>query len=402
MALDWLIGLIQRESVDLLIVAGDIFDTSNPPNYARRQYYDFLGKLRQTTCRHVLIIGGNHDSPAMLNATAEVLRYIDIVVVGSSTQEIENQVIEFKDAAGALEAVVAAVPFLRDRDIHYNQAGEDESTRTARLRAAIRKHYEVLGELVAPYQKKAVPILTTGHLYAHGAEASEKRSKIYIGNRSNIAATDFPAVFDYVALGHIHRAQVVGGIDHVRYSGSLISLDFSETADTKVVYLLDFNATIADGVKVAKKNAEEPGNYQLSTVEVPVFRRLKRLAGKLEKVEASLEQFLAKRSLDNSAESLPPWIEVKVESEGPLPQLHEQLQALIGERPAELLSTQVIRTGSGKKIDLQALPKLDDLSPEDVFERLCSGNNGELPDGYPALLASFRELENWRQEREDV
>lgn len=401
MALEWLLELIEAESVDLLIVAGDIFDSSNPPNYARQQYYDFLGKLRKTGCRHALIIGGNHDSPAMLNATAEVLRYMDIIVVGSSTPTIEEQIVELKNPAGELEAVIAAVPFLRDRDIHYNQAGEDEKSRTDRLRASIRSHYAELGKLVEKYQQKAVPLLTTGHLFAHGAEASEKRSKIYIGNRSNIAATDFPAVFDYVALGHIHRAQVVGGVDHVRYSGSLIPLDFSETADDKVVYLLDFKKN-KDDFKVAQTTDLKQGNYELRTVQVPVFRRLKRLAGDLEKVEAGLEKFLAKRSLDPATESLAPWIEVKVESDGPLPQLQEQLQALIGERPAELLSTQVIRTGTATKVDFQNLPKLDELNPEEVFERLCSGSEGELPAGYPDLLATFRELENWRQEREEV
>ncbi|PHI18910.1 exonuclease sbcCD subunit D [Lewinellaceae bacterium SD302] len=396
LALDWLLKTIEREAIDLLIVAGDIFDTSNPPNYARRQYYDFLGRLRTTGCRHVVIVGGNHDSPSMLNATSEVLRYIDIVVVGAATEEVLDQIIELRNADEQIEAIVAAVPFLRDRDIHYNQAGEDEASRTKRLRQSIREHYQKLGKEVEKYRTRNIPILTTGHLYAHGAEASEKRSKIYIGNRSNIAADDFPAIFDYVALGHIHRAQIVGGNKKVRYSGSLMPLDFSEVADDKIVYILDFN--------VAKSTADDNDAFSIRSIDVPVFRRLKRIHGSLEEVEESLEKFLAKRELDlvDNTEVLRPWLEIKVESNGPIPLLHDKLKDLIGERPADLLSTQLIRSGANRKSEQRVLPKLDELSVEEVFRRLCLGSEGEEPAGFPELLNSFRELENWRQESEEI
>lgn len=399
MALDWLLDTIVEHSVDLLIVAGDIFDNSNPPNYARRQYYNFLGKLRTTNCRHVVIVGGNHDSPSMLNATSAVLRYIDIVVVGAATPDIEQQIIELKNDDGQVEAVVAAVPFLRDRDIHYNQAGEDENSRTKRLRQAIRDHYLQLGKLVEKYKSANIPIITTGHLYAHGSAASEKRSKIYIGNRSNIAASDFPDIFDYVALGHIHRAQIVGGLEKVRYSGSMIPLDFSELADDKVVYLVDFLAN-----EVAKSKGKQKLLQNIAPLSVPSFRRLKKIAGSLEEVKAALDRFLAKRDVleQETQEKLTPWLEIKVESDGPVLRLHEQLKELIGDRPAELLSTQVIREGQTRKNEQRILPKLDELSVEEVFHKLCQGNDGEVPENYSSLLAAFHELENWRQEREEA
>lgn len=410
LALNWLLETIEDQKVDLLIVAGDVFDTSNPPNYARRQYYNFLGKLRNTGCRHVVIVGGNHDSPAMLNATSEVLRYIDIVVIGAATESIHQQVIELKDHTGKLEAVVAAVPFLRDRDIHYNQAGEDEESRTHRLRQAIRDHYQQLGQLVEQYRTAGVPLITTGHLYAHGAEASEKRTKIYIGNRSNILATDFPAVFDYVALGHIHRAQIVGSLQQVRYSGSLLPLDFSEVADDKIVYLLDFLTNEvampkSKGNKQASSTSSKKTSldYKVEAIAVPTFRRLKRIDGTLDEVKEKLDRFLAKRALeDGPEETLAPWLEIKVNTDGPILRLHEQLRALIGDRPAELLSTQLVRQSKKNNDTQRILPRLDELSIEEVFEKLCQDNHGETPDNYPELLTAFRELENWRQEKEVI
>jgi len=240
MALQWLLNTIKQEQIDLLLVAGDVFDVANPPNYARQQYYDFLAQLRGSGSGHVVIVGGNHDSPAMLNAPAAVFKHFNIHVIGAATADPSNQIIPLKSKDGTLEAVVAAVPFLRDRDLHYSQAGESAADREQRLQKGIRTHYQHLAGLVAGYQSANVPLLTTGHLYAHGASAEEKRSNIYIGNRSNIAGGDFPEQFHYVALGHIHRAQRVAGLNHVRYSGSLIPLDFSEMADNKGIFILDF------------------------------------------------------------------------------------------------------------------------------------------------------------------
>ena len=123
-ALDWLADTIRTQEVDALIVAGDIFDINNPPNYARTMYYRFLTSLLGTSCRHIIITGGNHDSPSMLNAPRELLRLLNIHVVGAVGDALEEELVELKDSEGELELVVAAVPFLRDRDLRFSQAGE--------------------------------------------------------------------------------------------------------------------------------------------------------------------------------------------------------------------------------------------------------------------------------------
>lgn len=415
-ALAWLLEVIDSENIDVLLVAGDIFDVGNPPNYARQQYFDFLAGLRRTACRHVVIIGGNHDSPSMLNAPAAVFRAYGIHIIGAATPDPQDQVLVLKNDNNQAECVIAAVPFLRDRDLHYSQAGESNEARERRLQENIRQHYEKMAKLAEGYA--ALPILTTGHLYAHGATAGEKRSNIYVGNRSNIAAADFPELFDYVALGHIHRPQPVGDQERVRYSGSLIPLDFSETADEKLVYVLDFNVSGAgegqqsndqpSAVTSGTPPSTESSPYLLQSIPVPTFRRLKQLTGTLEEVKEKLDRFLSKRSLigaeeaNETKESLPPWIEVRVSSDRPILLLREQLEEVIGDRSAELLAVKLDRkSNTAKELDLP-LPDLSELEIEDVFRRRCQGEEEDLPADYEELLDTFRELRNWHQEKESA
>jgi len=113
MALDWLYDTIQTEKVHALIVAGDVFDIGNPPSYARTIYYRFLTKLQGSCCRHIIIIGGNHDSPSMLNAPKELLEILNVHIIGAATGDINDEIIPLKDGKGNLEAVIAGVPFLR-------------------------------------------------------------------------------------------------------------------------------------------------------------------------------------------------------------------------------------------------------------------------------------------------
>ena len=75
--LTWLIGVLKDENIDLIIIAGDIFDTTTPSNRAQELYYSFLCNTKTTSCRHVVIIGGNHDSPSFLSAPQELLKHLN-------------------------------------------------------------------------------------------------------------------------------------------------------------------------------------------------------------------------------------------------------------------------------------------------------------------------------------
>lgn len=388
MALDWLLECLKEQKADGLIVAGDIFDIGNPPNYARRMYYRFLTELINTSCRHVLFIGGNHDSPAMLNAPRDLLEAMNIHVIGAAGEQLEEEIVEWTNEKGAIEAVIAAVPFLRDRDLRNSVSGEGGLERLERVREGIKQHYQSIGELVEErYGQKPIPKIATGHLYAYGAEASAKQDNIYIGDKENIAASQFPAVFDYVALGHIHRPQTVGGIHHVRYSGSLIPLSFSETKDDKSVYLLEF------------KNQEL---QHCEPIGIPVFRRLKTIEGTLEEVEKSLIRFGKKKRA-----GLTPWVEVIVHTDRMIPQLDQHLRSLI--EAEELVDK------NGPKLEILKIKvnhqyqsissqeptrDLDELDAREVFKMKCE-SYGTAPDDMEELVRTFKELQDWMAENED-
>lgn len=381
LALDWLLDLIRQEAVDCLLVAGDIFDIANPPNQARELYYDFLRKLRDTPCRHVVITGGNHDSPSMLNAPKELLRMLQIQIVGAATDPITEELIELRNSSGELEAVVAAVPFLRDRDLRYHQIGTSFQERQQQLQQGLQAHYQRLATEMEQRNYGTIPMIAMGHLYASGAESAARQDNIYLGSRENMRADQFPDTYDYVALGHIHRAQAIGAQAHIRYSGSLIPLDLSETSDEKSVCLLEFVGKTIQGVRL---------------LPVPTFRRLKRIRGPLEKVEATLERFLAKER-----EGLPPWLELMVETDRPLPGLVDQLQQRIAPTRAHLLAIRLTRTDGTPSLPVSQVPSLDSLDVETVFRQRCSGG-GQLPkEEWEPLLQTFRELREWMDNQKE-
>ncbi len=383
LALDWLLQAIEQEQADGLIVAGDIFDIGNPPNYARSLYYQFLRKLLNTNCRHVVITGGNHDSPAMLNAPRELLQALNVHVVGAAGEAPADEVVVWKDEAGRVEAIIAAVPFLRDRDLRYSVAGETGYDRVEQIRVGIKKHYDDRAAYISEqFDTSGVPVIATGHLYATGAGASGKQDNIYIGNTENIEARQFPELFDYVALGHIHRAQAVGGLEHVRYSGSLIPLSFSETKDEKAIYVLEWSGKTLDTIR---------------SLPVPVFRRLKGISGNLEEVLESLSRFVQK-----DREGLEPWIEVSVELDRMVPELSTLLQDALEANGggASILKIQA-RYPQRQELSQQNAPDLDTLEAEEVFKMKCE-QYGSSPDQMDELLATFRELQSWMTEQEEV
>src|SRR5690606_17321243 len=108
--LDWLVATIEQRAVDAVLVAGDVFDTSTPSNRAQALYYRFLCRVAASRCRHVVVVAGNHDSPSFLDAPRELLRALDVHVVGQASEEPEHEVIVLNDAQGAPELIVCAVP----------------------------------------------------------------------------------------------------------------------------------------------------------------------------------------------------------------------------------------------------------------------------------------------------
>lgn len=229
--LDWLIESAVLEGVDAIIVAGDIFDTGSPPSYARQLYNQFIVNL-QSKGIHLVILGGNHDSVAMLGESKELLACLNTHVIPGAIANIEEQVIILKNAEGRAQSIVCAIPYLRPRDILHSIAGQTGQEKQQSLQQAISDHYQAIYAVAETKQAELknkfgqeVPIIATGHLTTVGAKSSESVRDIYIGTLDAFPSSAFPPA-SYIALGHIHRSQVVGGEEHIRYCGSPIPLSF--------------------------------------------------------------------------------------------------------------------------------------------------------------------------------
>jgi len=268
--LDWLKAYIKENEIDVLLLSGDVFDTGVPSSSSQKLYYDFLVSLRETSCSHIIITGGNHDSPGTINAPKELLNALSVKVVGKAEENIKKEV--FKLTVDQEEIVVAAVPYLRDQDIRRALAGESFEELEERYRKALVNHYN---EVAAHSEelKNNCPVIAMGHLFAIGGAISESEQNIYVGNLGHIGAEDFPNCFDYVALGHLHRPQKVGGKEHIRYSGSPVILSFSEIKYNKKIIVLE----------------TEAGEISTTTeVEIPRFREIVKVTGTVEECLAVL------------------------------------------------------------------------------------------------------------------
>ena len=382
--LEWLLRTVQEQAIETLVIAGDVFDSQSPSYTAQELYYTFLVKMQATGCRDIVVVGGNHDSPTMLNASRQLLRQLRIHVVGGVPADPTEQIISLAYPDGRPGLLVCAVPFLRDRDIRLARAGETPDERQLRIRQSIADHYAALADhdLVRGQRALDVPVLATGHLYAAGGEAREGAERdVHIGGLGLVGAEHFPAAFDYVALGHLHRPQVVGGRAHIRYSGSPVPLSFTEADDKQQVLLLEFKGA---GVPV------------ITSLPVPVSRRLQRFHGTLDEVEADLLAY------DNSAFALVAWADVLVRSDETPAEVQRRIQAVLQLQQQQVVAPRGVRHQRATEqpdlaADLAPLALLHELTVDEVFSRRVAGLP---PERAAALTVTFGELRQLLSEAE--
>lgn len=378
--LQWLLETLKEEKVDALVVAGDVFDVHNPPNYARKQYYNFLRKAI-VYCNNIIITGGNHDSPRNLDAPKELLEYLRVHVVGGCPEELKDEVIEVKDENDNIIGVVAAVPFLQERDIRKAVAGESYQERVERTQKGIFNHYHSIAEYIqTQYDVQKLPIIATGHLFAAGSLTSDSEKDIHIGNQGQVHAETFSEAFDYVALGHIHKPQLVNKLEHIRYCGSPIPLSFTEYKDDKQALLIDFKEGKLSDIRV---------------LPIPNYRKLLRIKGNMEKVTqrlTDLESFEGKPTT---------WLEVQIELETFEADLEHQVRQLVTDKNAEVLITRTEYKHRVKGLDEEMGDvSLDDLKPMEVFLKRCDSRNVGSKQ-QKELVNTFNELLEWMDEKKD-
>ena len=348
--LQWLLEQVTEHNIDAIIVAGDIFDTSTPPSYAREMYNKFVVDSNKIGCQLVLL-GGNHDSVSVLKETQQLLKYMGADVIPNTNEDHATQVVELKGKTGDVEALVCAIPFIRPRDVLTSQAGVSGVERQKQLGDAIKQHYQsVYDAAVAKREtfenRDTMPIIATGHLTAMGVQQSDSVRDIYVGNLDGFSADGFPDA-DYIALGHIHRPQVVAKREYIRYSGSPIPLSFDELKSQKQVCVVEF----------------VEGERTISQLAVPTFQPLAEIKGDLSEIESQLNQYIG------SDGELSVWLSIEVQAQDYLSDLQERMRALTEGLNVEVLQLRRARERRNQALEQESAETLSELSPMDVFTK---------------------------------
>jgi exonuclease SbcD len=369
------------------LIAGDVFDTSNPSAVAQRQLYRFLQQARARAPQlDIVIIAGNHDSPGRLEAPGPLLEAHGTRVVGhvvrdaAGSIDLERFIVPLTGKDGAVQAWCVAIPFLRPGDVPrvaaVAGAAPGDDAFDAYL-AGIRLLYQQAYDLARARATGGQAILAMGHCHMVGGDASpDSERRIVIGGTEALPASMFGPDVAYAALGHLHLAQRVGQQEHLRYSGSPLPLSFAEVGYKHQVLRIDL-----DGARAA---AIEP-------LHVPRAVELLRVPASPAPVKQAIAELVGLDLPDRPREDWP-YLEVRVLLDAPEPGLRAQVEAALEGKPVRLAKiepTRRIATAPGVEPAL-SLDQLAQLQPDDIFRRLWQQRFGtDAPDDQ---LAAFAEL----------
>jgi exonuclease SbcD len=381
--LDWLLQTIEEREIEALIVAGDIFDNTTPGTTVQELYYRFLGQASKTCCRNIVIVAGNHDSPTLLDAPSQILKSINVHVVGTPGAAPEEETIILKNPAGEPRAIVCAVPYLRDRDIRRVTPGETIEDKATALKKVVGQHYADVYATAEQLRQQLgdLPLIATGHLFTAGGQTVEGDGvrELYVGTIAHVGSEIFPAGIDYVALGHLHAPQKVGGHEHIRYSGAPIAMNFCEAKQQKKVVLVEFTGR----------------RPQIEEIAVPCFQPLEKICGDLDHLRGRIGQLVGENS--NA------WLEIEYTGDMMVPNLDEQINSAIA--GSQLKVTRIINRNSlPLRLTGDDTPQsLEGMSEEDVFDYCLKARNvpeeqhSELKQAYREIINSIIENDTNRE-----
>lgn len=385
--LEWLAGCVAEREADALLIAGDVFDSANPPTSAMAMFYRFLAEIKRVRpSLEVIIIAGNHDSPGRLEAPVPLLESMSVRIVGGierrSRGELRTDTLihPLRDGQGRVAAWCAAIPFLRACDLEFVEGAEDQLIEGTRA---------TVGKIVAAARSRreaGQALIAVGHCYMIGTQLSEfSERKILGGNQHALPMDVFPADVGYVALGHLHKAQAVGAGERVRYSGSPLPLSLSEHAYRHQVVCLEF-----EGEALVKSEA----------ITVPRAIEMLRLPAdsprSIDEVLPLLDTLPPAMSGEDARKA---YLEVQVQVAAPDPMIRQRVEEALEGKAARLAKLTIVRpSGGGASAEGGVVERLAEITPETVFRRLYGDRYGAasgeatrtpVPDD---LLAAFHEL----------
>ena len=371
--LNWLLETIKAEEIEVLLVSGDVFDISNPSAASIRMFYTFLREaITENTNLQIVITAGNHDSASRLEAPKPLLASSNIHIIGTIEKnsdgsiDYEKLTIPLRNKSGEITSWCLAIPFLRMGD--YPNIPNASNPYSEGVTALYNDVFAFANSKKEPHQT----IIAMGHLHTNQAEISDmdKTERLIMGGVECIAATAFHTDIKYVALGHIHKAQRIGGNEHIRYSGSPLPMSFSERNYKHQVVVFDLEEEVID----------------LKTIEIPVTIPLLRIPLKAEPLEDVLLKLHQLK--DKNEEEVAPYLEIQVLLEEPEPALRHKIDEILKFKNVKLARIQphyLNKKSSSGEFNPQGL--LHELQPIDVFAKSYTAKyNAEVPEHLMALF----------------
>lgn len=386
--LDWLSSTIRARRPDALIVSGDIFDTPNPPAAAERLFYDFIIEVTTSVPGlQVVIIAGNHDGAARLEAPAELLRLHNVYLRGTIHRDEETGETDFEHYILPLslldnsEARVTcfAIPYLRPSD-YPSGLSQGEGIRW------------FLDHLTSTYRRsdfRGLPVIVAAHFYASGSEIcdGEHSERLVIGGQDCVSWENFSCGASYTALGHLHKAQRVGKEENrVHYSGSALPMSFSEKNYIHGIQWVEI---------------DENGQTEVQRI---AYRPRRRLLSIPEQGAASPDEVLKAvyhlPDKDKEEEAEYPYLEIRVLEREPQPSLLRDVSEALSDKAVRFcrMVREVPRKSAeaGKESKTE---KLQAISPIDLARKVFTARY-DAPMS-PAMEARFHEAETQAARQED-
>jgi len=366
--LSWLLSQLADQQPDVLLIAGDIFDTVNPPVKAQERLYDFIVSAHeQQPGLTIVMIAGNHDSGSRIELPAPLMRRLRAHALGrvlwldDGRLDAERLLIPLPDASGEIAGWCLALPFLRPAEVTGAHLGDDY------LRGIGQVHEWLIAAANAR-RKPGQALIAISHAHMAGGSVSQDSERsLIIGNAEALPASLFGPSISYVALGHLHKPQRVNGEERIRYCGSPIPLSFSEIGYQHQILdvQLDGETLVSVEPRLIPRavNLQRIGPAPLAQV---------------------LEQLAELPDIDLLADpQRQPWLEVRVKLDEPQPDLRQQIETALQGKSARLVRIAAEYAGSGRRADeddANGLIELDQLTPRELFSRAWQENYGSEAD----------------------
>lgn len=380
--LNWLVDTLQAEQIDVLLISGDVFDISNPSASSIKMFYSFLNKAtRASPDLQIIITAGNHDSASRLEAPKPLLESSNVHIIGLVEKDAEGNIdyqkllVPIHDDSKNVKIWCLSIPFLRmgDYPTILNCANPYTEGVTALYKDAF--------EYASLKKQDRQTIIAMGHLHTHHAEVSDldKTERLIMGGVECIPATAFHQDIKYVALGHIHKAQRIGGKEHIRYSGSPLPMSFSELNYKHQVIVFELDEEISE----------------LKSIEIPLSVPLQRIPQTPLPLHEVIGLLNNLPIMDNNLQTVP-FLEVRILLDGPEPALRYKVETALAGKRVRLAKIDVKYPASTLQAPEFIIPdELSELQPIDVFGKVYQSRyNIDVPNDILQLFKQVAEEVN--------